>query len=84
MPHYTPSISQQTKLLNQITNKTPTELQNVVKSVFMKEVNTQNLCSFLLGTHECINNPNEFFFGFQQMDKQDSQNSNNDSFIDLL
>ena len=41
--HYTPNISQQKILMNQTVNKVPTELQYVERSVFMKEINTQNL-----------------------------------------
>ena len=40
VPHYTPSITQQNKLKNQITKKMATELQYPERSVFMKEVNT--------------------------------------------
>ena len=42
VPHYTPSIPQQTILLKQILSKTPTDLQYVKRSVFVKKVNTQN------------------------------------------
>ena len=38
--------------MKQITDKLPTELRYVERSVFMKEVNTQNLWSFELGTQE--------------------------------
>ena len=57
VPHYTASMSQQALLSNQIVNKIPTELQYVERSVFMKEVNTQNLWNFELGTQEGINVP---------------------------
>ena len=42
VPHYTPSLEEYNKLMNQIKNKTPTKLHYPEKSVFMKEVNTQN------------------------------------------
>ena len=42
VPHYTPSISNQAILSKQILSKVPTELQYVERSVFMKEVFTQN------------------------------------------
>ena len=80
VPHYTASMSQQTVLSNQILNKTPTELQYIERSVFMKEVNTQNLWNFELGTQECINVPIWIIIGFQQQDRQNSQNENNDTF----
>ena len=57
VPHYTPSNSKQTILPNQIVKELPTKLQNVEKSVFMKETNTQNLWSFELGTQEGVNVP---------------------------
>ena len=50
VPHYTASMSQQAVLSNQILNKIPTELQYIERSVLMKEVNTQNLWNFELGT----------------------------------
>ena len=50
VPRYTPSISEQTIFSNQILKKISTKLQNVETSVFMKELNTQNLWSFQLGT----------------------------------
>ena len=67
-------------LLKEIQHKIPTELRYVESSVFMKEVNTQNLWSFELGTQEGINLPIWIIIGFQQSDWQDDQNLNNDSF----
>ena len=46
----------------------------------MKEVNTQNLWTFELGTQEGINLPIWIIVGFQQKERQTSQNLNNDSF----
>ena len=43
VPHYTPSIQQQSKMSKQILNTTPTELRYVERSVFMKQVNNQNV-----------------------------------------
>ena len=62
----------------QILSKRPTELQYVERSVFMKEVITQNLRSFELGTD--INVPMWINIGFQQRYRQDSQSLNNDTF----
>ena len=42
VPHYTPSMQQQSILSKQIINKTPTQIQYPERSVFMKEMNTQN------------------------------------------
>ena len=49
----------------------------------MKEVKTQNLWIFELGTQEGINVPIWIFVDFQQREKQNSQNSNNDIFYGL-
>ena len=83
VPHYTPSIQQQSTLSKQISIKTPTELRYVERSVFMKEVNNQNVWNFELGSHENINVPIWIIIGFQQRDRQDSQNLNNDTFCRL-
>ena len=78
VPPYTASISQPAILSKHILSKTPTELQYVERSVFMKEVNTQILWSFELGTQEGIKVPIFIMFGFQQQDRQNSQNLNID------
>ena len=83
VPHYTPSIQQQSILCKQILNKTPTQIQYPERSVFMKEVNTQNLWTFGLGTQEDINIPVWTFVAFQQNDRQHDQNINNDTFVRL-
>ena len=83
VPHCTPSMQQQSILMNQITDKIPTELGYVERSVFMKEVNTQNLWSFELGTQEGINIPIWIFVVFQQNDRQHDQNLNSDTFVRL-
>ena len=83
VPHYTPSMSQQGIMSKQILNKTPTELRYSERSVFMKEVNNQKLWNFELGSQENMNVPIWIFIGFQQQDRQDSQNLNNDTFFRL-
>ena len=80
VPHYTPSMSKQDILLKQILNKLPTELNYVERSVFMRELNTQNLWNFEMGTQEGINVPIWITASFQQQDRQNSQNLNNDTF----
>ena len=57
VPNYTPSMSQQAIMSKQILNKTPTELRYVERSVFMKQVNNQNLWNFELGSQENMNVP---------------------------
>ena len=76
VPHYTPSMQQQSILSKQILNKTPTEIKYPERSVFMKEVNTQNFWTFELGTQEGINIPIWIFVVFQQNDRQHDQNLN--------
>ena len=78
--HYRSSIQQQAIFFEQSTSKTPTELQNVEKSVFVKEVNQQNSWSFELGTQEGINIPIWINVCFQQRDRQHSQILNNETF----
>ena len=57
VPHYTPSMSQQGIMSKQILNKTPTELSYIERSVFMKQVNNQNVWNFELGSQENMNVP---------------------------
>ena len=83
VPHYTPSLGEYNKLMTQIRQKTPTNLHYPERSVFMKEVNTQNFWTFELGTQEAINVPIWVFVVFQQMDRQNDQNLNNDTFVRL-
>ena len=63
--------------MKHITDKIPTELRYVERSVFMKEA---NLWSFELGTQEGVNVPICIIVGFQQRKRQDSQNLANDTF----
>ena len=81
VPHYTPSIQQQSILSEQIINKTPTEINYPERSVFMKEVKTQNFWTFELGSHEGISIKTWIFVGFQQNYRQHDQNLNNDTFV---
>ena len=83
VPHYTPSMQQQAIISKQIKNKTPTQIQYPERSVFMKEVNTQNFWTLELGTQEGINIPTWIFVAFQQNDRQHDQNLNNDTFVRL-
>ena len=83
VPHYTPSMQQQSILSKQIINKTPTEIKYLERSVFMKEVNTQNIWTFELGTQEGNNIPTWIFVAFQQIDRQHDQNLKNDTFVRL-
>ena len=84
MPHYSVNLEEYTKLITQIKKNTPTLLHYPERSVFMKEVNTQNLWTFELGTQEGINVPVWIFVAFQQNDRQNDQNLNNDTFYTPL
>ena len=83
VPHYTPSMSQQAIMSEQILNNKPTQLRYVERSVFMKEVSNQKLWNFELGSQENMKVPIWTFIGFQQQDRQDSQNLNIDTFCRL-
>ena len=80
VPHYTANLEEYTKLMTQIKKNTPTLLRYIERSIFMKEINTQNLWTFELGTREGINVPIWIFVAFQQSDRQNDQNLNNDTF----
>ena len=80
VPHYTPSLAQENILMDEIIKKMPTELRYVERSVFMKELNTENLWCFELGTQEGIKVPILILVGFQQSDRKHDQNLNNDNF----
>ena len=83
VPHYTPSMQKQGILSEQILNNKPTQLRYVERSVFMKEVNNHKICNFELGSQEHMNVPIWIIKGFQQQDRQDSQDLNNDTFCRL-
>ena len=74
------NLEQHNKLMTQIKKNTPTLLHCPERSVFMKEVNTQNLWTFQLGTQEGTNVPIWIFVAFQQNDRQNDQKQNNDTF----
>ena len=80
VPHYTPSLSREKILMDQIVDKKPKELRYVERPVFMKEVNTQIFCTFQLGTPEGIKVLIWNIVGFQQSDRQHDRNLKNDSF----
>ena len=83
IPHYTPSMAQQSILSDQLLNNQPTQLRYVERSVFMKQVNNQNLWNFELGSQENMKVLIWINIGCQQQDRQDSQNLNNDTFCRL-
>ena len=83
VPHYTSRITQQNILVNQIIKEMATELQYPERSLFMKEVITQNLWTFELGTQDGVDVTIGIYVGFQQNDRQPDQNLTNDTFVRL-
>ena len=83
VPHYIPSLEEYNKLQIQLKQKTPTNLYYPERSVFMKEVNTQNFWTFELGTQEGVNVTIWVFVAFQQHDRQHDQTLNNDTFYKM-
>ena len=81
VPHYTVNLEEYTKLMTQFKKNTPTLLHYIERSVFMKEVITQNLWTFELGAQEGVNVPIWIFVAFQQSAKQNDQNLNKDTFF---
>ena len=83
VPHYTPSIPHQSILSKQNSSETPIELRFIERSVFMTEVNNQNLWNFEIASQESMNVHIWIFIWFQQRDRQDSQNLKIDTFCRL-
>ena len=83
VPHYIPSMQQQSLLSNQRLKKISTHLRYVEGSVFMKEMNNKNIWNFELGSKENMNVPIWKIIGFQQQNREDSQDLNNDTFCKL-
>ena len=80
VPHYTASILLQAILSGQILSKVPTGPQTAERSVSLKDVNTQSLWTFELGTQEGISVAIWIIVGLHPKERQDSQNLNNDTF----
>ena len=80
VPHYSPNLEEYNKLMHQIKKSTPTLLHYPELSVFKKEVITQNIWAFELGTQGGINVPINIFVAFQQNVRKNDQNLNNDTF----
>ena len=79
IPHYVPSLENQQLVLNQILDKDPTELYYTERSVFRKDVNTNNNWTFELG-NSGESTPTFVIVGFQARDKIDSQTHDNATF----
>ena len=79
IPHYVPSLENQQLVLNQILNKDPTELYFTERTVFRKDVNTNNNWTFELGTSGITTLTFEIV-GFQARNKIDSRTHDNATF----
>ena len=64
--HCTPSDPQQGVLYKKILSKTPTEIRCNQRSVFMTDVNDQNLWTFQLGSQLQMNVPIRMKVGFNK------------------
>ena len=80
VPHYTPPIRQQGILTKKISSRTRTELRYIELSIPIKEVYDQNLWTFELRFEQGGSVPVRIILGFQQRDRQKSQNLVNDTF----
>ena len=80
IPHYVTSLENQELVLNEVLNKDPTELYYTERSVFRKDVNTKNNCTFELGNsggEAAQSTPIFVIVGFQARNKIDSQTHDN-------
>ena len=76
IPHYTPSMENQHLVMKQILDKEPTELYYIERTVYRKDVNTNNNRTFELG-NSGESSPMYVVVGFQARNKIDSQTHNN-------
>ena len=77
VPHYTPSMELQALVSQQVFGRTPMELQCVERSVFIKEVKTQNPLTYEIGSQA---GNKMFLFGILwHSNKKISQNLNIDN-----
>ena len=76
IPHYLHSIENQPFVLNQILNKDPTELYYTERTVFRRDVNTNNNWTFELG-NSGESTPTFVILGFQARNKIDTQTHDN-------
>ena len=76
IPHYTPSMENQQLVMDQILDKDPTEIFYTERTVFRKDVNTNNSWTFELG-NSGESTPTYVVVGFQARKKIDSQTHDN-------
>ena len=78
-PNYVPSLENQQLVMDQIINKDPIELFYTERTVFQKDVNSNNNWTFELGISS-ESSPIFVIVGFQARNKIDSQTHNNATF----
>ena len=86
IPHYVPSLENQQLVMDQLLNKDSTEIFYTERSVFRKDVNTDNNWTFELGNAggtSGISSPTFVIVGFQARNKIDSQTHDNAVFDKL-
>ena len=76
IPHYVPSIENQQLVLNQILKKDPTDMSFTERTVFRKDVNTNNNWTYVVGISG-ESTPTFVIVGFQARNKSDSQTHDN-------
>ena len=79
IPHYVPRLENQQPVIDQILNKDPNELFYTERTVFRKDVNTNNNWTFELGNSD-ESTPTFVIVGFQARNKIDSQTHDNVTF----
>ena len=82
IPHYSPSMENQQLVMDQILNKEPTELYYIERTVFRKDVNTNNNWTFELGMSG-ESTPTWVCVAFQARNKVNSQTHDNSTFDQL-
>ena len=80
VPLYIPSISNHKLMLGYFVSKAATELSYMKRSSCMKDVTTENNCTFELGVGDGIHLPLYLIVGFLQRDQSNLQNQSNDTF----
>ena len=84
IPQYVPNLENQQIVFNQILNKDPTELYYTERTVFRKDVNTNNHWTFELGnsggSNGELSTPTFVIVAFQARNKTDSQTHDNATF----
>ena len=79
IPHYIPNLENQQLVMDQLLNKDPTKLYYTERTVFRKDVNTNNNSTFEIG-NSGESTPTFEIVGFQARNEIDSQTHDNATF----